>query len=95
MIILSTEIMPFKSKKKKIRAKERRITLSEEGLALYKSGNTIYEGKEENQKPTTVKKTFESSKNYTFVSGEILRILALASLIIGLQFFLRLSNITF
>jgi len=87
--------MPFKSKKKKIRASARKIAISEEGLAVYRSRGNGGTSEAEIQKPSTLQKAIITHENYNYIPKEIIRILALASLIIGLQLILRLSNITF
>jgi len=87
--------MPFKSKKAKIRASARKIAISEEGLAVYRSRGNDDTSEAEIQKPQTAQEAVITQENYNYIPKEIIRILALASLIIGLQLILRLSNITF
>ena len=87
--------MPFKSKKKKIRASARKIAISEEGLAVYRSRDNDGASEAEIQKPQTAQEAVITQENYNYIPKEIIRILALASLIIGLQLILRLRNIIF
>lgn len=87
--------MPFKTKKKKIKASLKSVTISQDGLASYKPINTVSKIKGGNPDLLLPEKHSISSGNYDFISKDILKILILASFIIGLQLILRLSNITF
>ncbi len=73
----------------------RKITISMEGLALYRSRDNQQAVEEGVKKSPVVKKPDEILDNYNYVFGEIVRILALALVIIGLQLILHLGNITF
>lgn len=86
--------MPFKTKKRKTRAEKKRVEISQEGLAIYRSSDKIQIDQFEAPKSTPEKRDF-SGQSYSYVKGELTRILILALIIIGLQVTLKIINITF
>lgn len=86
--------MPFKTKKKKTRAEKKRVEISQEGLAIYRGSDSAQITESGLQGSPLVKPHLDVN-DYSYVSFELAKILMIASLIIGLQLILKLSNITF
>ena len=89
--------MPFKTKKRKKSANTRRITISQQGLAVYESYQSRDKVEDSSIQEVEIKtkKVTQDVGNYNYVKGEIVKISALASIIIGLQVALRISHIAF
>lgn len=86
--------MPFKTRKQKIISNKRRITISEMGLATYASDSKLLGNEKEVAKQKEDSGNLQA-KNYLYVNKEIFKITLLALIIIGLQLFLKVSNIIF
>ncbi len=86
--------MPFKTKRRKLRASSRRITISEQGLASYSAPHNLAQDKQERiQDPVKLKS--EVSENYGYVRAEIIKTILFGIVIIGLQLFIKFSHIAF
>ena len=85
--------MPFKTKKHKKNARKRQVFISDQGLAAYTSKKIDLV---ETKKPKKTQKTESAATydNYNYLRREMITILAISSLIIGLQVIIKFSNIT-
>ncbi len=85
--------MPFKTKKRKLRAKERRITISAHGLATY----AVDTSNKDHAKSSTLQTAaqVDTGQSHLYVKGEIAKTALFALAIIGLQLLIRFSHIAF
>lgn len=87
--------MPFKTKRHKISAASRHvINYSNSATLSYSSKNSLKKEAAESSQ-IILKNVRTIEKDYSFVKSELMKILLLATIIIGLQLALKFSNLPF
>lgn len=86
--------MPFKTRKQKLAASQRRFTFSDSGLVSWQArrGTGGQLKKASGLENTEEKTSFGEIENLGYVRGEIVRILVLASLLVGAQVLLSFTR---
>lgn len=91
--------MPFKTKRQKLAAAARRFTFSDSGLVSYSQKSSAYQVAEEvkvqpeklrEEKLAAVKTSGGEIENLSYVRADLVKILILASLVVGAQIALSL-----
>ncbi len=85
--------MPFKTKSRKIAARGHRISLSESGSVTYASGDSRDKSDGSDSRKSKGEISRVGALEGVEVKSEIIKIVLLASAIIGLQIALKLSKI--